>query len=142
MKKKFNWLGWLMITLYVMMIILWVVLGVFLNNNGYIELVYISYSITLIAMIAAAVLFPIWYNWAFEKILPIQKCIATVVNRQVFNSFMQENKYHYIVFDLNNGERLRFLVKKENYFNLYEGEQGLLTYKHQGEHMYFVAFER
>ena len=149
MKKRFNWLGWIIVILYVMMIFCLGILTIFFYNKDYIELVYFSFGITIVAIIIGLAILPGLYNLALGKLLPVQKSIATVVNKQITasHSYSQDGGttttyHHFITFYLSDGEILELFVKKKKYYIIFVGEQGLLSYKREGKHKYFIDFER
>ena len=149
MKKKFNWLGWIIVILYVIMFFFFCALGIYFNDNGFIQYRNIFYGIALVAFIIALPMFPIWYDWALGKLLPVQKSIATVVNKRItvaetsFSNGTQGSfSHHFITFYLSDGEILELFVKKKKYYIIFIGEQGLLSYKREGKHKYFIDFER
>ena len=149
MKKKFNWLGWIIVILYVIMFFFFCVLGTYFNNNGFIQYRNISYSIALAAFITGVPMLPIWYDWALGKLLPVQKSVATVINKQITtgrihfgNGTKRGVDHHFITFHLSDGEILELFVKKKKYYIIFVGEQGLLSYKREGKHKYFIDFER
>ena len=134
MEKKFNWLGWLLILIFVIMDTLLFIVGIVLMNNSYNsqEFGVFIVSSSLVLVIVGAALMPRWYRWGLGKLLPIQKCTATVV-------WLEDS---YITLDLSNGDRIAFKVPLKKYHAILMGESGLLTWKQQGKHTYFISFER
>ena len=81
--------------------------------------------------------------------MPVRKCTATVVMRETSvnrtldaNGLETTNVKKFITFDLSNGDRIAFKVPVKKYYTILIGESGLLTYKQQGKHTYFISFER
>ena len=131
MEKKFNWLGWLIILMFVVLDTLLFIVGTVLMNNTQEFGVYIA-STSLVLVIVGAALIPTWYRWGLGKLLPARRCNATVV--------WTEDSY--ITFDLPNSNRIVFKVPVEKRYTILMGESGSLTYKHQGKYTYFISFER
>ena len=131
MEKKFNWLGWLIILILAILDTLLFIVGIVLmNNSNDISTFIIACGAAVMAI--GAGLTPRFYDWTLGILLPIQKCTATVV-------WLEDS---YITFDLTNGDRIAFEVTVEKYHAIFIGESGLLTYKQQGKHTYFISFER
>ncbi len=151
MEKKFNWLGWLVILIFVIMDTLLFIVGIALMNNSYNsqEFGVFIVSSSLVLVIVGAALMPVWYHWGLGKLLPVRKCTATVVMRETSvnrtldaNGLETTNVKKFITFDLSNGDRIAFKVPVKKYYTILIGESGLLTYKQQGKHTYFISFER
>ena len=151
MEKKFNWLGWLVILIFVIMDTLLFIVGIALMNNSYNsqEFGVFIVSSSLVLVIVGAALMPVWYHWGLGKLLPVRKCTATVVMRETSvnrtldaNGLETTNVKKFITFDLSNGDRIAFKVPVKKYYTILMGESGLLTYKQQGKHTYFISFER
>ena len=151
MEKKFNWLGWLVILIFVIMDTLLFIVGIALMNNSYNsqEFGVFIVSSSLVLVIVGAALMPVWYHWGLGKLLPVRKCTATVVMRETSvnrtldaNGLETTNVKKFITFDLSNGDRIAFKVPLKKYHAILMGESGLLTYKQQGKHTYFISFER
>ena len=131
MEKKFNWLGWLIILILAILDTLLFIVGIVVwNNSNDIGILIIACSTAVMAI--GAGLTPRFYDWTLGILLPIQKCTATVV-------WLEDS---YITFDLTNGDRIAFKVPVKKYYTILIGESGLLTYKQQGKHTYFISFER
>ena len=151
MEKKFNWLGWLIILIFAILDTLLFIVGIVLMNNSYNsqEFGVFIVSSSLVLVIVGAALMPVWYHWGLGKLLPVRKCTATVVMRETSvnrtldaNGLETTNVKKFITFDLSNGDRIAFEVTAEKYHAIFIGESGLLTYKQQGKHTYFISFER
>ena len=151
MEKKFNWLGWLLILIFAILDTLLFIVGIALMNNSYISQVFGVFivSSSLVLVIVGAALMPVWYHWGLGKLLPVRKCTATVVMRETSvnrtldaNGLETTNVKKFITFDLSNGDRIAFKVPVKKYYTILIGESGLLTYKQQGKHTYFISFER
>ena len=151
MEKKFNWLGWLVILIFVIMDTLLFIVGIALMNNSYNsqEFGVFIVSSSLVLVIVGAALMPVWYHWGLGKLLPVRKCTATVVMRETSvnrtldaNGLETTNVKKFITFDLSNGDRIAFRVPLNIFNKILMGESGLLTYKQQGKHTYFISFER
>ena len=148
MKKVFNWLGWLIVGLFVFFDLLLFFIGVILMKNGNEFGVY-TISCSLILVIVGAALLPIWYNWALGKLLPIQQDMATVILKETSVSHSQDATgpeltiiKKFITFELLNGDRLCFKIAIDKYYTILIGECGTLTYKMQGKHTYFIDFKK
>ena len=151
MEKKFNWLGWLIILIFAILDTLLFIVGIVLMNNSYNsqEFGVFIVSSSLVLVIVGAALMPVWYHWGLGKLLPVRKCTATVVMRETSvnrtldaNGLETTNVKKFITFDLSNGDRIAFKVPVKKYYTILIGESGLLTYKQQGKHTYFISFER
>lgn len=151
MEKKFNWLGWLVILIFVIMDTLLFIVGIALMNSSYNsqEFGVFIVSSSLVLVIVGAALMPVWYHWGLGKLLPVRKCTATVVMRETSvnrtldaNGLETTNVKKFITFDLSNGDRIAFRVRLNIFNKILMGESGLLTYKQQGKHTYFISFER
>ena len=117
MEKKFNWLGWLVILIFVIMDTLLFIVGIALMNNSYNsqEFGVFIVSSSLVLVIVGAALMPVWYHWGLGKLLPVRKCTATVVMRETSvnrtldaNGLETTNVKKFITFDLSNGDRIAF----------------------------------
>ena len=149
MEKKFNWLGWLVNALYVLLFLSMCYLGTYYQEIGHIQGRNISFSVATLMFISGFAMLPIWYNWSLGKLLPIQKSNAIVVMKETSvkrtlngNGLETTNVKKFITFDLSNGDRIAFKVPVKKYYTILIGESGLLTYKQQGKHTYFISFER
>ena len=151
MEKKFNWLGWLIILIFAILDTLLFIVGIALMNNSYNsqEFGVFIVSSSLVLVIVGAALMPVWYHWGLGKLLPVRKCTATVVMRETSvnrtldaNGLETTNVKKFITFDLSNGDRIAFKVPVKKYYTILIGESGLLKYKQQGKHTYFISFER
>ena len=92
---------------------------------------------------------PFLYHWTLGKLLPIQKSNAIVVMKETSISHVYDSEgatrtfvKKFITFDLANGDRIAFRVRLNIFNKILIGESGLLTYKQQGKHAYFISFER
>ena len=148
MEKKFNWLGWLLILIFAILDTLLFIVGIVVGNNSNdIGTFIIACSVSVVLI--GAGLIPRFYNWTLGKLLPIQKCTATVFHRETVVRHTQDAtgpeltiSAKFITFVLTNGNRIVFKVPVEKYYTIFIGESGLLTYKQQGKHTYFISFER
>lgn len=100
-------------------------------------------------VIVGAAVCPALYHWGLGRILPVQRSNATVkyvtVTQRPYmaNGVRHQGKVrHHILFELQNGDRLVFLVREDKFYTILMGESGILTYKEQGKHTYFINFER
>lgn len=148
-KKVFNWLGWLIVILYVTLTLVFAMAGIWMDRIGNFFIRNILYSVVFLALLAGAALIPIWYDWALGKLLPCQQDIATVIFKQTAVSHSQDATgpeltfvKRIMTFELIDGTRLVFRVRENLWFTLLMGERGMLTYKQQGKHTYFIGFER
>ena len=151
MEKKFNWLGWLLILIFAILDTLLFIVGILVWNNSYNsqDLSVFIVSSSLVFLVVGAALMPRWYHWGLGKLLPIQKCTATVFHRETVVRHTQDAtgpeltiSAKFITFVLTNSNRIVFKVPVEKYYTILMGESGLLTYKQQGKHTYFISFER
>ena len=149
MKKVFNWLGIVIIVVYILLVIFGFIFGRQLDANNNIAIRNIIYSFTALLIIAAFALFPFFYDWSLGKLLPCYKSEAILVFKQTSVSHWQEpngadftTNHYNIAFDLADGSRRVFKVNEKQWNMLLQGEQGILTYKEQGKHTYFIDFKK
>ena len=147
-KKVFNWLGWLIAILYSICDIFLFIIGMRWANIGYSFGAFIA-AVSMVAVIVGAALIPVWYDWALGKLLPCQEDIAMVVLKQTSVSHSQDATgpeltyvHQYITFQLLDGTRIVFKVRNDKWYTILMSERGMLTYKKQGNHTYFVDFSR
>ena len=149
MEKKFNWLAWLINVLYVLLFLSMCYLGTYYQEIGHIQGRNISFSVATLMFISGFAMLPFLYHWTLGKLLPIQKSNAIVVMKETSISHVYDSEgatrtfvKKFITFDLANGDRIAFRVRLNIFNKILIGESGLLTYKQQGKHTYFISFER
>lgn len=147
MKKKFNWLGWLIIISYFAIAIAIFCLGICLKDS-FQNWEFLCAAGPVMLVVCPAML-PAWYDWGLGRILPVQRSNATVkyvtVTQRPYmaGGVRHQGKVrHHILFELQNGDRLVFFVREDKFYTMLMGESGILTYKEQGKHTYFINFER
>ena len=126
MKKKFNWLGWLIIISYFAIAIAIFCLGICLKDS-FQNWEFLCAAGPVMLVVCPAML-PAWYDWGLGR-------MAGGVRHQ-------GKVRHHILFELQNGDRLVFFVREDKFYTMLMGESGILTYKEQGKHTYFINFER
>ena len=147
-KKYHNWLGWILILLYIGIFFILIIIGLYMNKIGNIPIRNIFYSATTFWFIIFFIISPVTLNKTLYKLLPINTAYATLISKH------EEGRHAYfsngtttttikcfLTFELNNGERKVFNVKTNDFNSFIEYETGTLTYKEQGKHIYFVKFE-
>ena len=147
MKKKINWLGWLINVLYVLLFLLLCYYGVYCQRIEHVQGRNLSFSMATLMFISGFAMLPVWYNWSLGKLLPVHRADVSLMRKEIYiarvhfgNGTRGETPHHFITFVFPNGEMIEFFVKKRIYDQHFEGEQGLLLYKVQGKHTYYVNF--
>ena len=81
MEKKFNWLGWLLILIFAILDTLLFIVGIVVGNNSNdIGTFIIACSVSVVLI--GAGLTRRFFGWTLGKLLPIQKCTATLYSQK------------------------------------------------------------
>ena len=150
MKKTFNWLGWLIVFFYITVFAALCYLTVFFFSrlDEYMVACVFSTSAAILMIPFGAAMLPIWYDRSLGKLLPTKKAFATALlphtaaYRIHIKGVPRTRTKHYITFELSTRERIVFSVSPEVYCTVLQSEHGILTYKAQGKHTYFIDFQR
>lgn len=149
MKKQRNWLGWGLsffniLAPAVIYLLAFRAYSVYRQDIGY-----IFNFISIIWFCADIVIIPIILRKTWLRILPEKKELATLIfkheeGRHAYfsNGTKSTTIKCFFTFELLNGTRKVFNVKSKQFNSFFENESGILVYKEQGKHIYFVNFER
>lgn len=144
MKKRFNWLGFILITCYLLVFII-VVLGCIVLQEpmkGLLGFIAILWGIALAALI------PYTYLSTIRNLLPpkkehtfiIQKCFQ---KREMWgDGYPLPYKVPILVFKFENGAQLAFHVSYKLYNSVQCGDTGTLIYKEGKRRTFFIDFMR
>ena len=107
------------------------------------------YSAATLAFVVSFAVIPYIYYLTLGVLLPVKQERASAIFKHTrVSRTVQEGgsttttTRQYITFELPDGSRKVFKVSTPQYYTILEAERGLLTYKEQGKHTYFVDFQR
>lgn len=145
MKKKFNWLGWIFISLYILILIVLIVFCFY--ASGAIK-AYLYFGV-LIFGVSFVWLIPTTYLITLRFILPLEQSLATVYIKHIktIESYTPADGYSddlipYIDFLLDDGTRKTCRMTAKKYRLLSSGDRGILYYKEQGKRTFFIDFKK
>ena len=141
-KKIFNWLGFIFIGIYSIVLLISVILGIYLLNKYLLGL-------SVVMLLGSIAFVPlIWHlSWWVTK-LPMRRVPAKLVSKRIINRqiFVRGIAYavpnYWISFEFSNGTNWSFNVNLDIFNAFNEGDQGILLYRGQDNRNYFVGFEK
>ena len=78
------------------------------------------------------------------RVLPEIKVFAKVIDKQSSNPNVRNNfTRNFLIFELSDRTRKVFdMTKNDVFYTILPNEEGILKFKEQGKHIYFISFER
>ena len=146
MKKVFNWLGFIVCTIYLIIGMFFAALSYYMAFSGRYEVDIITYPVTIamILFLFMFFLFPIFWNKTFYFVLPTQSNYATLMSKErraltkYARGLLFAKEIYVVTFRLSNGDQKTFCVATSQISNLLytiPKEKGHLCYKEQGKHL-------
>ncbi len=150
MKKVFNWLGFLICFVYLIVEIFFAVLSYQMAFSGYtVEQLEYPVTATILLFLLMFFLFPIFWNKTYKFVLPMQQNNAVLINKEqrVLTKYARgllfTKEIYMLTFQCVDGSRKTFCIESKKNPTLFYSvlyEQGILRFKEQGKHLYFVSF--
>lgn len=103
----------------------------------------------IMVIMALFLIFIVFYNdiknyfmgKAFDKVSVI-KANAKLISKCIEVREQYVTSFHYLTFELDNGNRKVFHVEGETYNSILENESGTISYKEYNKHLLFLNFKR
>ena len=142
-KKYRNWLGWSWLALVVVsLVLLFALMFILMFIN-----VFFGFTV-MWGIIGWALIFgpltPIIMRKTWMRVLPEIKVFAKVIDKQSSNPNVRNNfTRNFLIFELSDRTRKVFdMTKNDVFYTILPNEEGILKFKEQGKHIYFISFER
>ncbi len=152
MKKTFNWLGILLSFVYGCTMLFSLFLGKIMEEKNILFFRNVLYAIFTILFITSFALVPAIWNRTLKVLLPIKSEYVRLISKDInvaktilSNGTKTTVTKYFLTFEFSNGCRKTFCVNPSSsrydiFFSVLQDELGMLCYKEQGRHLYFISF--
>ena len=129
-----------------------IIFGYRMQQNRNFDLRNVFFSIFTILFITSFALVPAIWNRTLKVLLPIKSEFVRLISKDInvaktilSNGTKTTVTKYFLTFEFSNGCRKTFCVNPSSsrydiFFSVLQDESGMLCYKEQGKHLYFVSF--